>query len=236
METRFEFDPEAALDLARFGVWVGFSGLLAWFYIWADSLVVGMYLGSHDLGLYQTGNQSVVLVYGLVFAPLLPVLYSHFSSIQHDKQRLSNALSRVMHLSALIAIPMAFLLFTISEPLADALFGEKWKGIGFVVGVMALAHGYAWLVGVSGEIYRAVGKPKYDPFVMLLGFAVYLPGYLIAIQYGFSEFVWTRFLLVVLGYWLCTFIFSRRSTMTSVWESAGFAAKVTIRECSVTAA
>ena len=82
-------------------------------------------------------------------------------------------------------------------------------------------------LGSAEKSDRAVGKPEYETLAMLLGFAVYLPGYLIAIQYGFSEFVWGRFLLVALGYWFCTFIFSRRSRMTSVLESAGFAAKVT---------
>ncbi|MGB5718542.1 MAG: lipopolysaccharide biosynthesis protein [Gammaproteobacteria bacterium] len=224
---RFEFDRAVAVDLARFGVWVSLSGLLAWFYIWADSLVVGMYLGAHDLGLYRTGNQFVILVYSLVFAPLLPVLYSHFSVIQHDTQRLNRALARVMRLIALIAIPVAFLLFVLSEPLAAVLFGEKWTGIGFVVGVLALAHGYAWLVGVSGEIYRAVGKPKYESVAMLLSFAVYFPAYLVAIESGFTEFVWTRFLLVAWGIGLHLY-FLNKVAMKSVWGSAVFAVKITL--------
>ena len=224
---RFEFDRGVAVGLARFGVWVSFSGILVWLYIWADSLVVGMYLGAHDLGLYRTGNQFVTLVYGLIFAPLVPVLYSHFSVIQRDMPRLNSSLARVMRLITLIAIPIAFFLFVISEPLAAALFGEKWTGIGFVVGVMALAHGYAWLVGVSGEIYRAVGKPNYESLAMLLSFAVYFPAYLAAIHIGFTEFVWTRFLLVGWGIGLQLY-FLHKVAMKSVWSSAGFAVKVTL--------
>ncbi len=215
---RLRFECMVALDLARFGVWVGFSGLLRGSMSGPIAFVVGMYSVAMTLGCIARVT-TCDLVYGLILHLLLPVLYSHFSVIQHDKQRLSKALARVMHLTALIAIPMAYLLFVISEPLATALFGEKWTGIGFIVGVMALAHGYAWLVGVSGEIYRAVGKPKYETLAMLLGFAVYLPGYIFAIQYGFTEFVWTRFLLVSWGIALHLY-FLNRVGMISVWESA----------------
>ena len=42
----FNFDIQIAKEMGRFGAWVGTSGLLAWFYVWADSLIVGMYLGT----------------------------------------------------------------------------------------------------------------------------------------------------------------------------------------------
>jgi O-antigen/teichoic acid export membrane protein len=38
---RWRFEPAIAKQLGRFGGWVAAMGLLAWFYVWADSLIVG---------------------------------------------------------------------------------------------------------------------------------------------------------------------------------------------------
>ena len=62
---------------------------------------------------------------------------------------------------------------------------------------------------------------------MLLSFAVYFPAYLVAIQSGFAEFVWTRFLLVAWGIGVHLY-FLNKVAMKSVWRSAGFAVKVTL--------
>lgn len=193
----FGFDRVVAVDLARFGIWVGFSGLLVWFYIWADSLVVGMYLGANDLGLYRTGNQFVMMIFGLMFAPILPVLYSHLSVIQADRVRLRKMLLKVMRIITVLAVPLAFLLFALAEPLSSLVFGEQWDGIGLVIGVMALMHGFSWVVGANGEVYRAMGKPAYETIVTAGILVVYLVGYVISAQQGFEIFVWTRYALAM---------------------------------------
>lgn len=191
------FNTKVAGEMARFGAWVGLSGLLSWFFMWADSLVVGIYLGSHELGLYRTGSQFVSLFYALLFAPLIPVLYSHFSEMNAEKERLSRALAKVIKVLALTAIPIAFLVFSLREPLETLIFSHEWQGIGLIIGVMALTHGFAWTIGANGEVYRAMGKPAYETIITAPSLVVYLVAYVISINMGFEIFVWTRFGLAV---------------------------------------
>ncbi|MFB1490580.1 MULTISPECIES: lipopolysaccharide biosynthesis protein [unclassified Thiocapsa] len=191
------FDRRVAREMAGFGLWVGLSGLLGWFYLWADALIVGMYLGAHELGLYRTGNQFVMMLFGVIFAPLLPVLYSHLSEIQADRERLRMTYERVVKVSILVAMPIAFILFAASRPIGKLIFGEAWSGIGLVIGVMALTHGTSWIIGSNGEVYRAIGKPAYETIVMAVSLPIYLIAYLFSIHRGFDAFVWTRFGLAV---------------------------------------
>lgn len=192
-EWRFHLD--VAKAMARFGAWVGMSGLLAWFYVWADSLIVGKYLGTHVLGIYRTGNQVSLLVFGMAFGPILPVLYSHLSRMNEDRGRLKAAIEKVIRIIILSAIPGAIILFGFSEQLGLVFFGQQWNGIGFVIGVMALTHGYSSVVGMNGEVYRAMGKPSYDTIVTATALIVYLVVYIYTVQIGFVVFVWARFLL-----------------------------------------
>ena len=133
------------------------------------------------------------MVFTILFGPIVVVLYSHLSKIGNDRQRLQDAVLKVIKTLTFIAIPIAMIVFSIAEPLGIALFGEKWHGIGFVIGVMALMHGFSWVVGMNGEFYRVMGKPSYETVVMGSTLVVYLVAYLVSIQYGFKVFIWTRF-------------------------------------------
>jgi PST family polysaccharide transporter len=196
---RRSFDPAVARDLARFGAWVGASGLLAWSYSWLDSLVVGMFLGSHELGLYRTGNQIAIMIFGLIFGPVVPVLYSHLARLGEDRGRLGDEFEKIVRMLAAIGIPVAFTVFAVAEPLSQVVFGDRWQGIGFVLGVLALSHGIAWTVGLNGEIYRAAGRPNLETLAMGLPLVAYVALYITAVAHGFDTFVWSRLLAMTIG-------------------------------------
>lgn len=188
------------------------TGLVAWFYLWADSLIVGIYLGSHELGLYRTGNAFVMMIFGFLFGPLLPVLYSYFSGIQHDREQIKRVLLKVVRVISLISIPMGVLLYLSSQVIADFVFGEKWPGVGVAIGVLALTHSLAWLVGVNGEVYRVIGRPNLETWMMGICFIFYVPAYLISAQISFEAFLWTR-LLVVFPALIIHWMFLRRNNL-----------------------
>jgi len=193
------FDWNIAAKLGGFGAWVALSGLAAWFYLWADSLIVGVYLGSHDLGLYRTGNAFVTMVFSFLFSPFLPVLYSHLSNIQDDRARVERVLRRVIEVIAFLSLPLAFLLFAFSTPVSHMVFGPAWTGIDWVIAVLALTHGFAWIVGANGEAYRAVGRPDYETKVMLSVLPFFAIAYWISVQYGLIAFLWTRLSVALVG-------------------------------------
>jgi O-antigen/teichoic acid export membrane protein len=212
----FKFNTELAKELGSFGFWVGISGLLSWFFVWVDSMFVGSYLGTHELGLYRSGGQFVTMIYGFMFSPLLPVLYSHFSGIQNDIEKLRSILLRIVRIVTFICIPLAFLLYSLADPVSAIVFGEKWKGIEFVLGVMALVQGYSWVVGANGEIYRAIGKPSYETVVNSISLVLYLIGYFLSIKHGFVIFVWTR-LALAMGAALLHIFFGWLAIKLSPW-------------------
>jgi PST family polysaccharide transporter len=195
----FTFHARIAKEMMRFGAWVGASGLLAWFYIWADSLIVGMYLGAHDLGLYRTGNQFASMIFALLFGPIVSVLYSHLVRIGNDREKMRKLALTVIKTLTIISIPIAMIIYSASTPLGEVIFGAKWHGIGMVIGIMALTQGFAWVVGMNGEFYRAMGKPSYETIATSISLIVYLVAYLYSIQFGLSIFLWTRLGLVFFG-------------------------------------
>lgn len=196
---RFSFNSELARRLSRFSAWVIVSGLSGWLYLWADSLIVGMHLGARDLGLYRTGNTFVIMIAAVGIAPLLPVLYSYLSRIQHDRDQVRNVLEQVVRGITVVVVPCAFLLAVLAEPLSAIIFGDRWVGIGLVIAIMSLTHGLAWTVGANGEAYRAIGRPDFETKGMAAALPVYCVAYWISVQSGLLAFLWARFAAALFG-------------------------------------
>jgi PST family polysaccharide transporter len=223
-----------AAELARFGGWASVSALLAWGFFWADSLMVGVFLGSHELGVYRTGSQLVFTLFGALFTPVMPVLYSRFSALQANPEQLRAACSRAVRVIGLVAIPVSFALAAVSGAVEIALFNERWEGIGRVIAAISLAQGFAWLVGVNAEAYRAIAKPHFETAAMLLGFAVYLPVYVLFARAGLTEFLWARFAVTFWGIAVQLY-FVRRAIDLDIAELLRFAGLLVLASCPILA-
>ena len=195
-------DSVVTKEIAKFGAWVGTTGLLTWFYAWADSMVVGHYLGSRDLGLFNTGGRLPAMVYAMIFGPILPVLYSQLSRIGLEKERMKRLAELAIASLTLIALPISIALSVFSHHIEFVVFGDKWNGLGFVLASMAIMHGYSWIVGMNGEFYRAMGKPNYETIVTAVMLLVYLGVYLWVITKGLETFVMARAALALVALFL----------------------------------
>ena len=193
------FNKTIAITLIKFGGWVTVSGLLIWFYVWADSLIVGIYLGSHDLGLYRTGSQFSLIFFSLLLSPFMPVLYSHLSGIQSDTKRVDAVFVKVIRFTAFISIPLGFILFISSSYMADIVFGSEWDGVSQVISMLSLVYTLSWLIYPNIEYYRSQGRPDLETKVMLFTLPLYLPVYVYFASIGLLEFLWARLILALFG-------------------------------------
>jgi len=193
----FTRDSVVTKEIGKFGAWVGATGLLTWFYAWADSMVVGHYLGTVDLGLFNTGGKLPAIVYAMIFGPILPVLYSQLTRMGNDKNKMREVAELSVSVLTIIALPIALFLFIFANHIESLVFGRQWAGLGIVLGLMALMHGFSWIVGMNGEFYRALGKPSYETIVTGGTLGIYLVVYIVVIQYGLEKFVWARLFLAL---------------------------------------
>lgn len=165
---RIAYDKRIAAGLVPFGAWLTAEALLAWFYSWADSMIMGASLGVKELGLFRTGSTIVFLVFGLGLAPLLPVFYSTFCRIQGDPPKFSVAMAKAVRVGSTITLPIMIGLPCVGNLGAQVLFGHTWEGLGQVISMVGLYQGWSWyMTGVMGEAYRATGRPDILPKLML---------------------------------------------------------------------
>lgn len=195
----FRGSKQVAKEVSIFGAWVSSTGLLNWFYAWGDTLVIGKFLGMHDLGLYRIGHQFSDLIYILIFSPLLPVAYSHFSRISNDLDHMRLLIGNSIILMIWISLPIGAFLFVFGENIQGAIFGREWIGLGLVIAYLSLRQSFAWLSSLNGEVYRALGKPHLEPIILLASLLAYVPTYIILAKIDLTAFIQGRLALVILS-------------------------------------
>lgn len=196
---KFTYNKELARKLFSFGFWIFLEGSGAWLIVWGDNLIVGRFLGVHDLGVYRTGWMLVTILFGLILNPFLPVLYPAFSRLQDDRPALTDMFHKVNRVVIALAMPMGVGLLLVGPEAASLLFGQKWQGLGFVLGLLGLMHGIGWVVGINPELYRAMGRPDVNTKLMFAQILYYLPAYYIAAQNGLETFTLTRFTVALVA-------------------------------------
>jgi PST family polysaccharide transporter len=214
------YNIKLAKEMFIFSRWVLLSGILSWFFMWGEIFVLGLFFSSQEVGLYRTGNYFVSTIIGLITTPIVPVMYSYFSKIQHDIESVKKALLFSSKVLSFFVLPIGVGIFIIKAPLVNLLFGEKWQGLDFVVGWLALMHSLSWIVGLNNEAYKALGRPDIETKILSLSIFIYLVGYFLSAQISFKAFVITRFVLAVLV--LSFHIYASRSVLNLGYSETFF--------------
>ena len=193
------FESALAKELFRFGRWIMITALLGWFFIWVDALVVGGFLGTRELGLYRTGDALVTLIFGLLAAPLLPVLYSLFCELAGDRQKLLNTVMLMDRTLMSVVLPAGAGLLVLRDIIPGLIFTDAWQGIGLIVGMVGVTQALSYTVSVKQQVYKAIGRPEVETKIMTISMLVRVVFYSVSVQFGLLAFLWARLLATIVG-------------------------------------
>lgn len=192
-------DRAALPGMLRFGGFSMGEGLSGWMFLWLDAILVGIYLSTHELGLYRTAGTFIAVLAGLIVAPVVPVIFRAFSLLQHDRARLVDSYLTATQLMTMVSVATSILLLCAFDYWPALVFGEQWIGIEPVLFVFVMLYAYGGLSYANAELFRAANRPDV-PFAMNLAvLAVYFVGFTLSLRAGFEAFLQARYLLAVLS-------------------------------------
>lgn len=206
---RLSYDLKLAREIYGFSIWVFLEALLSWLILWGDSIALGYFLGVKELGIYRLGVTLTMYIFGLVFNPILPVAYSTFSRLQSQPLNLKHYLLRLTRLIAFVSLPMGAIVVVLASSLTTIVFGEKWTGLETVIAILAVKESIGWLVGISPEIYRAMGRPDVNTKMLIATAAYYIPAYILFASNGLLAFTFARLGLALVGMCLHVLVTNR---------------------------
>lgn len=180
-------------SILGFGIWVMVSGFQNWLFLYADNAIAGLFMGIQGLGVYSLGFSISTLIPGFLVAAMGDVAYPTFCRLQEDPRLVGQSLLKLQTLISAVLFPVGFGVSAIAQPVVRLLYGEKWPGLGIVIGFLVIMPGLSYIWSLNGKAYQAVGRP--DAWTKLYGLTlvILLPLLWVAAPYGLLAFTLTRF-------------------------------------------
>jgi O-antigen/teichoic acid export membrane protein len=209
---RLNFNFSEYGDIMKFGSWVILEAFLAWSLVQGDSLIVGKYLSTRDLGLYRTGINFNTKILGFMMLPITPVFYAKFCSLVKPDE-IKAYYKKTKEYISLFLFPVLFGIVLISPYFEHLILNDKWEGIGFVMAALVITGiGNFWIL--LTPLYRALGNPRIPFFILLCTAIIYIPIWFIFVQYGFDIFLISRVLMSVFAIAIYTFFENKLLNIT----------------------
>jgi len=192
------FDLNVFKKMVMFSKWIMFEGVLAWFILWADSIVLGHYLGVKELGVYRLGSTLIIFASNIFFTPIVHVALSFFSRLQSDLRELTNCYKKLTQLVVTLSFPLGVGIAVLAKPIVTVFLGDKWIGTEIVISLLAIKLALGWLVGLNSTIYTANGRPDLNIKLLVLVTLISIPAYIYGAQYGLFVFCVVRLITSII--------------------------------------
>lgn len=122
----FIFEKSNILYLLQKGKWMGPATLFNYFFHQLDDIVVGKFLGSAMLGIYQMAYRTATLPITEISDSLNKVTFPVFTSMSADIQKLRRTYLKTSGMILLLSIPMSAVLILFPQQIVQLVLGDQW--------------------------------------------------------------------------------------------------------------
>jgi O-antigen/teichoic acid export membrane protein len=180
------YDHQACKELFGFGVMVFLRSLLRYATDNVDYLFVSIYLGTTQLGLYEKAFEIMKMPQQRLTRALNTVVYSAFSRIQDEPERVRMAFRKLVLTISLVSYPLLGGLAFISPLLMPLALGDSWRAIVAPVQILCIAGVLRSIDPFLNSVLTATGFVKTTVFRRLIEFFLMTIATLIGVRYGIT--------------------------------------------------
>lgn len=177
------FSKKSFKELFSYGSKLLLSSLLTVLFTNLNTILIGKYISTRDLGFYSRGKQFSDVMLG-VFNSTFGVLLPGLSPFQDQKEVLIVHTRTIIRASALISIPIFLGLSVMAEPIIKLLLTEKWIIAVPIMKIYCLARLITVTSGINLNLLYVTGRTDLALKQEVLKIAVRVVLVIFALQYG----------------------------------------------------
>ena len=152
---------EVFKKLYKFGKWIFFSSILAFFVRQGDKIFVAKLLDTTLLGIYIMACRIAFLPQ--LFSKVLPkALLPAYSKFQNNPLVLKDKYIDSLKGVSIFYFPVLGGIIVFSEPFIFNILGEKWISAQLPMQILALAVGINFLMLTGPSLFNAMGKTSFN--------------------------------------------------------------------------
>ena len=206
---KLHFVPSKARELWKFGKWLFGLKIIGYLLNEGDDWFVWFYLGGGPLKLYRYAYRFSQMP-ATHFASLISgVSFPAYSKIQNDLPRLRDAHLKVLQSTAMISIPMAFLIFSLGPDFVRLFLVKESHEMIPVIQILAVV-GMLHSLGTSfWSLYQSVGRPYYAIYsngirLILLALLIYPLTEYFGINGTALSVMFVQLFVYPIGFWIAS--------------------------------
>ncbi len=173
-------------ELLQFGRHVAGTGLMQFANQRADTVIIGLYLGTAAVGLYHLAQRILQITADLSISAVGAVALPAFSRLQKDSIRLEETFLAGLRLTSAATFPLFLGLAAVAPLLVPGLLGQKWQDAVMPLQILLLA-GPALTIGYfTSNLFLAMGKPHWRLLLMCGSVLFNVSLFLLVVDYGIA--------------------------------------------------
>lgn len=180
-------------SMISFGGTITLNRITWYFFSQADTLIAGKLLGKEALGAYSVASSLSSIPMEKISSIANQVIFSTFSRIQNQKDKVADSTIRTVELICLISIPLSWGLATTAQDFIPVLLGEKWAVAILPLQLLAIITPLRIVSSLTSTIAIGTGMPRIDLQNTLTSVVLMVPSFIVgAIYFGIEglAFVW----------------------------------------------
>ncbi len=176
---------------------------------YADTLLIGYFLGTGPLGYYSFAQKIFITLTDLVDLTFSKVIFSVFSLLQDKKDELTSKFYKFTDLLATVSFPMFAMAFVFTPSIIFLFFGEKWTASIPVIQILSIAGVLNGFYSCFNHFLASIGKVGLNLNIKIVQLCMSLILMFIAVQFS-VEWVATTHIVVMLITLVIMFVFARK--------------------------
>lgn len=156
----FVFSMKSFKELFSFGFYVFLGNMVNQIGNSVQTLLIGRIYNASQLGYYSKATHTESLAAHSISDVLLQVTYPLYSELQHQREAMISAISKITMAVSYITFPIMALLILLAKPLFIILYSDRWLPSVPYFQLLCLGGFAACLQGVNYQPIAAIGKSK----------------------------------------------------------------------------
>ena len=173
-------------ELIRFAVGVDASFLLWYWYVSADSLVIGRVLGGAALGIFTMAMNVSKLSWNKLWLTINPLLLPLYAEARLTPGEIGRVFLRVSHWVAMLIFPASFGVMSVAPEAVPTLLSKQWADAVVPLQWLALLGPSRALAAIMSPVLLAVGKIRLEVLFSFTCGIVLPAAFLLGVQHGAS--------------------------------------------------
>ena len=165
-----------------------------------DTMAIGRWMGSAELGIYNRAYYIVALPAQQVSTSLTKVFFSSLSKIQSAVEKLRTAYISIVLVLGILLFAFGFGVSAASHEIISIVLGSHWEKAIPVLRIMSLAVPFNLLVSINGIFFDVTARLKTKILLAILRLILLVVLYFLFFRYGLMGFAWAFLITEVAFY------------------------------------